>query len=150
MELLSQSVIVIDNFRYACLLGKDFLIANKMAVDYGKMTLKVPFTSTQKQTATLISDLRISPKTAVAIQTFIKNSDSDLPLITDGGFLASNKLFVPKIVTKVRNRSNRVTLQVTNITDQSVFIKAGTKIADLNLIENLAELLQLFSLTAIK
>ena len=52
-------------------------------------------------------------------------------MITDGGFLASNKLFVPKIVTKVRNRSNRVTLQVTNITDQSVFIKAGTKIADL-------------------
>ena len=52
-------------------------------------------------------------------------------MITDGGFLASNKLFVPKIVTKVRNRNNRVTLQVTNITDQSVFIKAGTKIADL-------------------
>ena len=136
-KLLSQSVIVIDNFRYECLLGKDFLIANKMAVDNGKMTLKfpdgfeVPFTSTQNQTATLISDLRISPKTTVTKQTSIKNADSDLPLITDGGFLASNKLFVPKIVTKVRNRSNRVTLQVTNITDQSVFIKAGTKIADL-------------------
>ena len=95
------------------------------------MGLKFPFTSTQKQTATLISDLRISPKTTVAIQTSIKNSDSDLPLTTDGGFLASNKLFVPKIVTKVGNWSNRVTLQVTNITDQSVFIEAGTKIADL-------------------
>ena len=136
-KLLSQSVIVTDNFRYECLLGKDFLIANKMAVDYGKMTLKFPdgfevlFTSKQKQTATLISDLRISPKTTVAIQTSIKNADSDLQLITDGGFLASDKLFVPKIVTKVRNPSNRVTLQVTNITDQSVFIKAGTKIADL-------------------
>ena len=110
-----------------------------MAVDYGKMTLKfpdgfeVPFTSTQKQTATLISDLRISPKTTVAIQTSIINSGSDLPLITDGGFLASNKLFVPKIVTKVRNRSNRVTLQVTSITDQSVFIRAGTKIEGLKL-----------------
>ena len=66
-KILSQSVIVIDNFGYEFLLGKDFLIANKMAVDYGKMTFKspdgfeVPFTSTQKQTATLISDLRISP-----------------------------------------------------------------------------------------
>ena len=75
-----------------------------MTVDYGKMTLKfpdgfeVPFTSTQKQTATLISDLRISPKATVAIQTSIKKSDSDLALISDGGFLTSNKLFVPKIV----------------------------------------------------
>ena len=77
-KLLSQSVIVIDNFRYECLLGKDFLIANNMAVDYGKMTLKfpdgfeAPFTSTQKQTATLISDLRISPKTTVAIKHPLK------------------------------------------------------------------------------
>ena len=41
-ELLSRYVIVIDNFRYECLLGKDFLITNKMAVDFGKMTLKFP------------------------------------------------------------------------------------------------------------
>ena len=83
---------------------------------------KVPFTSTQKQTATLISDLRIPPKTTVAIQTSIKNSDADLPLITDGGFLASNKLFAPKMVTKIRNWSNRVTLQVTNISQNNQFL----------------------------
>ena len=102
-KIVPHCVIVVEHLKYDCLLGKDFMVANKLAIDYGEMSLKFPdgfvvhFTGSKiKKTATLLSDLRTSPRATVAVQTTIDNSPNDLPLITDGGFLASNKLFCSK------------------------------------------------------
>ena len=134
-KVVSHSVIVAQHLRNDGLLGEDFMVANKLAIDYGEMLLKFPddfvvqFTgSKNKRTTTLVSGLDNFHQSNCCSPN---NYSNDLLLITDGGFLASNKLFVPRIVTKVRNRRNPVTLQVTNLSDQSLFRKAGARITGL-------------------
>ena len=132
-----HTVMVIDGFSYEFLLGKDFLIKNKAAVDFGNFALKFPgfdvnFTRPKReQTLSTVADVHILPQTTIAMQT--KFAEKELifsnDLLIEGGFSRDNALFVARILTKARP-TGKVTVQVTNLTENTVFLPKNTELAD--------------------
>ena len=130
-------MLVIEGFCYEFLLGKDFLIKNKASVDFGKFILKFPglevnFTRPkQEQTLTTVADVQILPKTTVVMQAkFLEHkSIPNNDLLVEGGFSRDNTLFVARILTRARP-IGKTTVQVTNLTEDTVFLPKDTEIAD--------------------
>ena len=69
-------------------------------------------------------------KTTVAVQTKLPEFNKNSELFVEGGFSEDNQLFVARILTKVRPHSNKITIQVTNLSDLSVYLPKCTDIAE--------------------
>ena len=135
-RLFKHSVVVIENFSYDFILGKDFLVANKAAIDFGISSLILPDLVVEfslpkrKFIVSTVSDVQISAKATVAIQTKLFDNIENSDLFVEGGFAEDNKLFIARVLTKVRPHNDKVTLQVTNLADYAVFLPKSTEIAE--------------------
>ena len=131
-----HTVVVVENFSYDFILRKDFLIAHKAAIDFGNSLLIIPdlvvkfYLPKRKFIVSTISDIRLSVKSTLAVQTELSKDIGNSDLFVDGGFLEDNQLFVARILTKVHPHNNKITVQVTNLVDHSVFLTKGTEIAE--------------------
>eukprot|EP00795_Rhopilema_esculentum_P017524 gene17524-9148_t len=135
-RVFKHSVVVIENFSYDFILGKDFLVANKAAIDFGISSLILPDLVVEfslpkrKFIVSTVSDVQISAKATVAIQTKLFDNIENSDLFVEGGFAEDNKLFIARVLTKVRPHNDKVTLQVTNLADYPVFLPKSTEIAE--------------------
>ena len=135
-RVFKHSVVVVDNFSYDFILGKDFLVTYKAAIDFRNSALVLPdiiiiFTSPKRKfIVTTVSDVHIWAKTTVAVQTKLPELTENSDLFIDGGFSEDNQLFIARILTKIRPHSNKVTLQITNVADHSEFLSKDTGIAE--------------------
>ena len=77
-----------------------------------------------------VSDVCISAKTTVAVQTKLPEFNENSDLFVEGGFSEDTQLFIARILTKVRPHSNKITVQVTNLSDRSVYLPKCTDIAE--------------------
>ena len=117
-------------------LGKDFLVAHKATIDFRNSLLHLPgvvveFNSPKRKfIVSTVSDVRISTKTTVAVQTKQTEFSEFNDIFLEGGFSEDNQLFVPRILTKVRPHSNKITIQVTNLSDHSVYLPKCTDITE--------------------
>ena len=74
-RVFKRSVVLVDNFSYYFILGKDFFVAYEATIDFRNSALVLPdviikFTSPKRKfIVTTVSDIRISAKTTVAVQT---------------------------------------------------------------------------------
>ena len=134
--VFKHTVVVIENFSYDFILGKDFLVAHKATIDFGNSLLCLPdvvveFTSPKRKfIVSTVSDVCISAKTTVAVQTKLPEFNENSDLFVEGGFSEDNQLFIARILTKVRPHSNKITVQVTNLSDRSVYLPKCTDIAE--------------------
>ena len=135
-RVFKHSVVVIENFSYDFILGKDFLVANKAAIDSGISSLILPDLVVEfslpkrKFIVSTVSDVQISAKATVAIQTKLFDNIENSDLFVEGGFAEDNKLFIARVLNKVRSHNDKVTLQVTNLANYPVFLPKSTEIAE--------------------
>ena len=134
--VFKHTVVVIENFSYDFILGKDFLVAHKATIDFGNSLLCLPdvvveFTFPKRKfIVSTVSDVCISAKTTVAVQTKLPEFNENSDLFVEGGFSEDNQLFIARILTTVRPHSNKITVQVTNLSDRSVYLPKCTDIAE--------------------
>ena len=138
-RVFTHTVVVVKDFTFEFLLGKDFLTQNKAIVDFGSLRLKldgllVNFITPQfRSMACSTTDLHIEPNSTLAVQARCTSEPDCEDLLIEGGFLSENSLFVARVLTKVSPSSGKLTLQVSNISDQSVFLPKGLNWLTLNL-----------------
>ena len=136
-RVFTHTVVVVKDFTFEFLLGKDFLTQNKAIVDFGGLCLKldgllVNFITPQfRSVACSTTDLHIEPNSTLAVQAQCTSDPVGEDLLVEGGFLSENSLFVARVLTKVSPSSGKLTLQVSNISDRSVFLPKGSELADL-------------------
>ena len=136
-RVFTHTVVVVKDFTFEFLLGKDFLTQNKAIVDFGGLCLKldgllVNFITPQfRSVACSTADLHIEPNSTLAVQAQCTSDPVGEDLLVEGGFLSENSLFVARVLTKVSPSSGKLTLQVSNISDRSVFFPKGSELADL-------------------
>ena len=78
--------------------------------------------------------MSIDAKTTVAIQTQVTSGISlTSDLLIQGGFSKDNSYFIARIITKARPKNKKITVQISNLTERSLFLPKNTKIADAGL-----------------
>eukprot|EP00794_Sanderia_malayensis_P002892 gene2892-3343_t len=138
-RVFKHTVVVVEGFNYEFLLGKDFLTENQAVVDFGNLCLKIQELTvkfakpTSRKTVRLVDSLHMKPRSTCAIQTKCEAPIKTGDLLIEGGFLNDNSLFVARILTKVRPSNGKITVQISNITEQAVFLAKGSPIADVEL-----------------
>ena len=125
------------NFSYNFLLGKDFLLKNKANFDFSSCWLKlfnveIDFVAPkERKLVATVADLNIAARSTVAIQTQL-STDSMISsdMLIEGGFAKDNSYFVARILTKVRPKTKRTTVQISNLMDKNLTLPKNTPIAD--------------------
>ena len=137
-------VTVIDNFRFQCLLGNDFLAKHGLRIQYDTKTVVfsdgkcVPFFQLAgKRSAFLCTDVLVPPERAMVIQAKINGDEEGLLLFAERQpGKSATKIHVASVLTKCR-KSGRVALEIMNATKSPVQLKQGDEMAELELFQEI-------------
>ncbi|XP_065067478.1 uncharacterized protein LOC135693031 [Rhopilema esculentum] len=137
-------VTVIDNFRFQCLLGNDFMAKHGLRIQYDTKTVVfsdgkcVPFFQLAgKRSAFLCTDVLVPPERAMVIQAKINGDEEGLLLFAERQpGKSTTKIHVASVLTKCR-KNGRVALEIMNATKSPVQLKQGDEMAELELFQEI-------------
>jgi hypothetical protein len=119
---VKQTCVVIPDFKYELILGEDFLVQNKVILDYNDKNLKIrgkviPFVAknafTVKNTNKIMRIEAKSQRTVVA--EVMGDFKEGQEMYFEGGFIdAEQQLFMPRSVGRV-NKRGKICLEVSNL-----------------------------------
>ena len=137
-------VMVIDNFRFQCLLGNDFMVKYGLRIQYDTKTVVlrdgkwIPFFQLEgKRSAFVCTDVSVPPERAMVIQAKVKGDEEGLFLFAERQpGKSTSKIYVASVLTKCR-KNGRVTLEIVNVTKSPVQLKQGDEMAELELFQEI-------------
>ena len=135
-------VMVIDKFRFQCLLGNDFMAKYGLRIQYDTKTVVfndgkwVPFFQlVGKRSAFLCTNVLVPPERAMVIQAKVNGDEEGLFLFGEKQpGKSTNKIHVASVLTKCR-KNGKVTLEIMNATKSPVQLKQGDEVAELELFQ---------------
>ena len=130
-------VLLVNNFKFNCLIGNDLLHQANAVVDFGAKTLtlggkaKVPFKRPMGNgKAILETDVIVPVGTPVQILVLVDSEADGLPLLVEAQPVTGNgQIIVASTIVKVHKK--RVTMVLANATREPVKCFARTKLATL-------------------
>ena len=132
-------VLLVNNFKFNCLIGNDLLHRANAAVDFRAKTMtlggrvKVPFKRPiGNRKAIPETDVIVSVGTPIQIRALVDSEADGLPLLVEAQPVTGNdRIIAASAIVKVHRK--KVTMELANATGKPVKLFAGAKLATLQL-----------------